>query len=91
VLFWLAHAIDDFFVIPVAERRIVRLPPALTIATQLVLGLASGALGIMMAAPFVAVAIVVIRRLVVEDVIEREPGPAADSVSLLRLEKADAS
>jgi predicted PurR-regulated permease PerM len=91
VLFWLAHAIDDFFVIPVAERQIVRLPPALTIAAQLVLGLASGALGIMMAAPFVAVAIVAIHRLVVEDVIEHDLAPRADPLSLLRHEKADTS
>ncbi len=90
-LFWLAHALDDFFVIPVAERRIVRLPPALTIAAQLVLGLASGALGIMMAAPFVAVAIVAMRRLVVEDVVERETTPAADSLARVRHHQAEAS
>lgn len=91
MLFWLAHAIDDFLVIPVAERRIVHLPPAFTIAAQLVLGLASGALGIMMAAPFVAVAIVLVHRLVVEDIIERDLAPSADSLSLLRHEKAGAS
>lgn len=73
VIYWLAHALDDFFVIPIAERRIVRLPPALTIAAQVVLGLAGGMLGIMMAAPFVAVAIVLLRRLVVEDIVEAEP------------------
>lgn len=78
VLYWAAHAIDDFFVIPVAERRIVRLPPALTIGTQLVLGFAGGLIGVMMAAPFVAVCIVLVRRLVVEDVVERDalPPPA---------------
>ena len=69
-LYWLAHALDDFIVIPIAERRVVSLPPALTIAAQLVLGLAGGVLGIMMAAPFVAVATVLLRRLVVEDVVE---------------------
>lgn len=71
VLYWLAHSIDDFLVIPVAERRVVHLPPALTIAAQLVLGLASGVIGIMMAAPFVAVTIVLVNRLVVEGVVER--------------------
>ncbi|HZX67498.1 MAG TPA: AI-2E family transporter [Candidatus Elarobacter sp.] len=69
-LYWLAHVLDDFIVIPIAERRVVSLPPALTIAAQLVLGLAGGVLGIMMAAPFVAVATVLLRRLVVEDVVE---------------------
>jgi predicted PurR-regulated permease PerM len=78
VLYWLAHAFDDFLVIPIAERRVVRLPPALTIAAQLVLGLASGVLGIMLAAPFVAVCIVLVRRLVVEDVVERDSTRPAD-------------
>ena len=71
-LYWLAHALDDFVVIPIAERRVVSLPPALTIAAQLVLGLAGGVLGIMMAAPFVAVTTVLLRRLVVEDVVEAD-------------------
>jgi len=70
-IYWVAHALDDFLVIPLAERRVVRLPPVLTIAAQLVLGLASGVLGIMMAAPFVAISIVLLNRLVVEDVVER--------------------
>lgn len=84
VLYWLAHALDDFFVIPIAERRVVRLPPALTIPAQLVLGLASGVLGIMMAAPFVAVAIVLVHRLVVEDVVERELSHPLESVPFPR-------
>lgn len=90
LLYWLAHAIDDFFVIPIAERRIVRLPPALTIAAQLVLGLASGVLGVMIAAPFVAVAIVMVRRLLVEDVVERDRLTGADPLSLLRREPSEA-
>jgi len=77
VIYWLAHAIDDFLVAPIAERRVVRLPPALTVVTQVVLGLASGVLGIMMAAPLAAVAIVFVRRLLVEDVVERGAGDAS--------------
>jgi predicted PurR-regulated permease PerM len=74
-LYWLAHTIDDFFVIPFAERRVVRLPPVLTIAAQLVLGLAAGIIGVMVAAPFVAVGIVLVHRLVVEDLVERKREP----------------
>ncbi|HTJ24666.1 MAG TPA: AI-2E family transporter [Candidatus Limnocylindria bacterium] len=82
-LYWLAHALDDFLVIPLAERRVVRLPPALTIAAQLVLGLSCGILGIMMAAPFVAVAIVLVRRLFVEDVVEREAAQSSETRAVL--------
>jgi predicted PurR-regulated permease PerM len=82
-LYWLAHAIDDAVVIPLAERHVVRLPPALTIAAQLVLGLSCGILGIMMAAPFVAVAIVLVRRLFVEDVVERDFAQSSENAALL--------
>jgi predicted PurR-regulated permease PerM len=80
VLYWLAHSIDDFLVIPIAQWRIVHLPPVLTIAAQLVLGLAAGVIGIMMAAPFVAVTIVIVKRILVEGIIERSPRDPARSV-----------
>jgi predicted PurR-regulated permease PerM len=83
VLYWLAHAIDDALIIPLAERHVVRLPPALTIAAQLVLGLSCGILGIMTAAPFVAVAIVLVRRLYVEDVVEHADVQASDTRAVL--------
>lgn len=85
LLYWVAHAIDDFLVIPLAERRVVRLPPALTIAAQLVLGVTSGALGIMMAAPLVAVVTVLVRRLFVEDVVERSPAHGDERRGELRV------
>lgn len=59
------------------------MPPALTIAAQLVLGLISGVLGIMMAAPFVAVMTVLVRRLFVEDVVEAERVRHKESRALL--------
>jgi predicted PurR-regulated permease PerM len=77
VLYWLAHSIDDFLVIPIAQSRIVHLPPVLTIA---VLGLAAGVIGIMMAAPFVAITIVSVKRILVEGIIERSPREPARSV-----------
>lgn len=80
ILYWLAHAIDDFLVIPFAERRVVRLPPVLTIGAQLVLGLAAGIIGVMVAAPFVAVGIVLVHRLIVEDIVERKSRVASLNV-----------
>jgi predicted PurR-regulated permease PerM len=66
-LYWLAHFIDDFVVIPIAERRMVHLPPALTITVQLALGMLTGVVGIAFAAPLTATAIVLVRRLWIED------------------------
>ena len=68
VMYVVVHILDDFAVAPFVERQVVKLPPVLTLVAQLVLGLAAGALGVMLAAPIVAATIVVVRRLWVEDV-----------------------
>ena len=72
VMYIVVHILDDFAVAPFVERQVVKLPPILTLIAQLLLGLAAGALGVMLAAPLVALAIVVVRRLWVEDVADRD-------------------
>lgn len=72
VMYVIVHVLDDFAVAPFVERQVVKLPPILTLVAQLLLGLAAGALGVMLAAPIVAVVIVVVRRLWVEDVADRD-------------------
>lgn len=71
-MYAIVHVIDDFLVAPVVERQVVKLPPILTLVAQIVLGMAAGAMGVMLAAPLVAISIVVVRRLWVEDV--ADPG-----------------
>lgn len=63
VMYWIAHFIDDFLISPFVERQVVRLPPILTLVAQIVLAMVAGILGIMLAAPIVAVLLVVVRRL----------------------------
>ncbi len=65
-IYWIAHFIDDFIVLPIAERRIVSLPPVLTVTAQLLLVGPAGVIGIMLAAPLAATSIVVIQRLWVD-------------------------
>ena len=55
-LFMLVHFIEGNFVTPLAEREIVKLPPALTLPVQLFLALITGALGVALAAPLTAAA-----------------------------------
>ena len=54
-LFALAHFLEGNLVTPLAERQIVKLPPALTLAMQLTLAAVAGPLGVAVAAPFTAV------------------------------------
>ncbi len=74
VMYWLAHAVDDFLVIPLVERTVVHLPPALTVTAQLVLAAPAGILGVMLAAPLTVSVIILIKRLWVEDVLEGHAG-----------------
>jgi predicted PurR-regulated permease PerM len=64
VLFSLAHFIEGNFVTPLADRKIVKLPPFLTLSLQLLLAPATGALGVALAAPLLAVTMSVVRALI---------------------------
>lgn len=55
LLFGLVHFLEGNVVTPLAERKIVTLPPALTLALQLLLASFTGVLGVAMAAPITAV------------------------------------
>ena len=54
------------------RRRAVLLPPALTITAQVLLGVLVGALGVMLAAPLTAAALVIIKMLYVEETLGDE-------------------
>jgi predicted PurR-regulated permease PerM len=62
-MYVVVHIIDDFILSPVVERQVVKLPPILTLLVQIVLGIGTGIVGIMLAAPLVAVAMILVRRL----------------------------
>lgn len=54
LLFGLVHFLEGNVVTPLAERKIVTLPPALTLSLQLLLASFTGILGVAMAAPITA-------------------------------------
>lgn len=82
IMYVVVHVLDDFLVAPTVERRLVKLPPILTLVAQIILGVAAGAVGVMLAAPLVAASIVIVRRLWVEDV--ADPALAEISTSAMR-------
>ncbi len=57
LLFCLAHFLEGNLISPLADRGIVKLPPALTLSVQLLLGSIAGVLGVALAAPLTAVAL----------------------------------
>jgi predicted PurR-regulated permease PerM len=56
LLFLLVHFLEGNIITPLLERKIVRLPPALTMTAQLLLAVIAGPLGLALAAPLTAVA-----------------------------------
>jgi predicted PurR-regulated permease PerM len=69
LLYFIMQQIETYFITPLVERRAVRLPPALTVAMQVLLGVMIGPLGVVLAAPLTAIGIVAVKMLYVEDVL----------------------
>lgn len=57
LLFMVVHFLEGNVITPLLERKIVRLPPALTMSTQLLLAVIAGPLGLALAAPLTAAAL----------------------------------
>ncbi len=62
-----AQTLEGYIITPMIQQQTVHLPPALTIAAQLVLGVLLGAIGVIIAAPATAATIVLVRELYVKD------------------------
>ena len=74
-LYVLLQSLDGYVFTPLVQRRTVSLPPALTIIAQVLFGVLAGGLGVLLATPLTAAAVVLVKMLYVEDVL-------GDAVSL---------
>src|SRR5579883_79639 len=82
-LSFLVHFIEGNFVTPLAEREIVKLPPALTLAVQLFLATITGAIGVALAAPLIAAASGIVLALRTEkDKVNHDSHSGDDQISL---------
>lgn len=61
--------VESNLITPLIERRTIELPPALTISLQLLLSVFVGGLGLVLATPLVAVGLVLVQMLYIEDVL----------------------
>ena len=68
-LYVLAQSLEGYVLTPLAQRRAVELPPGLLILFQVLAGLLLGAVGLVLAAPLLAVVVVAVKMLYVEDVL----------------------
>lgn len=69
ILFIVVQLIESNLVTPLIERQTVELPPALTIVSQLAFAILFGAVGLILATPILAVLMVLVQTLYIEDVL----------------------
>lgn len=69
-LYLAIQVVESYAVTPLIQRRTVAMPPALTITSQIVLGLLVGGIGVAVATPLTAAAMTIVRMLYVEDLLE---------------------
>jgi len=74
VLYALIQTIESYFLTPMVDKRAVSLPPALTITTQVLFGSVAGILGLALATPMTAMAVILIHRLYVQDALGKGQG-----------------
>lgn len=66
--------VEGSVITPLIQQKAVKVPPALAIAVQVLMALAFGLIGIVLAAPITVVGMVLVQKLYVEGVLEEEVG-----------------
>ena len=75
-VFTLCHCVEGYVVAPLVQRRMVELPPALTVLSMTVMATLFGAMGVILGTPVAAAGLVTVRMLYVGDFLgdhEAEP------------------
>lgn len=67
LLFIAVQTLDGYVMTPMVDRRSVELPPVLTISAQVLLGLLLGTVGVLLASPLTATALILVRELYIKD------------------------
>lgn len=69
ILYLAVHVLEGYVLVPLVQRRAARLPPAMILAGQLILGALSGIVGVTFATPLVAALVPAVRMAYVEDML----------------------
>ncbi len=74
LLYFAAHTIEGYILVPLVQKRAAHLPPALTLGAQAIFSVIIGIAGLALATPLTAAAMVLTRMIYVEDVLQDRPG-----------------
>ncbi len=67
MLYFAIQVIESYLITPIVEKKIVSLPPALTLLWLIIFGILTGIFGLILAAPILAAIIVFVEELYVKD------------------------
>lgn len=67
------QVVESNIVTPLIERETVELPPALTVVFQIALGGMTGGLGLILATPLLAMIVVLVKKVYIEDILGDKP------------------
>jgi predicted PurR-regulated permease PerM len=70
ILYFSIQIVESYLITPMIEKKMVHLPPALTLFWLVLLGIITGILGLILATPILAALIVIISELYVKDHLE---------------------
>jgi predicted PurR-regulated permease PerM len=76
-LYVAVQAVESYLITPLIQQRTISMPPALTLAMQLVAAVLLGILGLALATPLTAAGIVLVRELYVKGLLERDGASTA--------------
>jgi predicted PurR-regulated permease PerM len=76
LLYIVSQTIVANIVTPLIQKKMINLPPALTLISQLIMGALSGALGIILAVPLLAILIILVDELYVKKINHEAPTKA---------------
>jgi predicted PurR-regulated permease PerM len=65
--------LETYLITPLVQRRLLAMPPALILVAQAIMGVFGGLVGVVVATPLMLVTIILVKKLYVEDVLERGP------------------
>lgn len=72
ILYFGIQMVESYLITPLIEKKMVALPPALTLMWMVLMGTLTGILGLILAAPLLAALIVLIKELYVKDELENQ-------------------
>jgi predicted PurR-regulated permease PerM len=66
------QTVESYMITPLIQKKTISLPPALTLSSQVLLGVIFGGLGVALATPMTAVALAATRMLYVNDALKTD-------------------